>query len=224
MYTLKGKIIIKSELELITGLHIGTSGSFSAIGTVDAFVIRDPYTKIPIIPGSSLKGKMKYLLYKTLNNQVENRADIKEEGQVVKRLFGESNPVIESRLKFQDIKLKEESIEDLKKLDLDLPFAEIKFENTINRTTGVAMPRQLERVPAGAKFDFKITYDIEKESELEEDLKNIYNMMDLLEDDYLGGHGTRGYGRVKFNNKNVELKSYADLKITKEEIEKILSV
>lgn len=224
MYTLKGKIIFKSDLELVTGLHIGTSGSFSAIGTVDAFVIRDPYTKIPIIPGSSLKGKMRYLLYKILNNSVEDRADIKEEGQMVKRLFGGSNPVIESRLKFQDIKLKDESIEDLKKLDLDLPFAEIKFENTINRTTGVAMPRQLERVPAGAKFNFKMTYDIEKESELEEDLKNINMMMELLEEDYLGGHGTRGYGRVKFNNKKVELKSYADLQITKEEIEEILSV
>jgi len=224
MYTLKGKIIIKSELELVTGLHIGTSGSFSAIGTVDAFVIRDPYTKIPIIPGSSLKGKMRYLLYKTLNNHVEERKDIQEEGQTIKRLFGGSNPVVESRLKFQDIKLKEESVEELKKLDLDLPFAEIKFENTIHRTTGVAMPRQLERVPAGAKFDFKMTYDIEKESELEEDLKNIYNMMDLLEEDYLGGHGTRGYGRVKFNDKKVELKSYSDLKINKEKIEKILSV
>jgi CRISPR-associated protein Csm3 len=143
---------------------------------------------------------------------------------MVKRLFGGSNPVIESRIKFQDIKLKDESIEDLKKLDLDLPFAEIKFENTINRTTGVAMPRQLERVPAGAKFNFKMTYDIEKESELEEDLKNINMMMELLEEDYLGGHGTRGYGRVKFNNKKVELKSYADLQITKEEIEEILSV
>jgi CRISPR-associated protein Csm3 len=224
MYTLKGKIIFKSDLELVTGLHIGTSGSFSAIGTVDAFVIRDPYTKIPIIPGSSLKGKMRYLLYKILNNSVEDRADIEEEGYMVKRLFGGSNPVIESRIKFQDIKLKDESIEDLKKLDLDLPFAEIKFENTINRTTGVAMPRQLERVPAGAKFNFKMTYDIEKESELEEDLKNINMMMELLEEDYLGGHGTRGYGRVKFNNKKVELKSYADLQITKEEIEEILSV
>jgi len=223
MYTLKGKIIFKSDLELVTGLHIGTSGSFSAIGTVDAFVIRDPYTKIPIIPGSSLKGKMRYLLYKILNNSVEDRADIEEEGYMVKRLFGGSNPVIESRIKFQDIKLKDESIEDLKKLDLDLPFAEIKFENTINRTTGVAMPRQLERVPAGAKFNFKMTYDIEKESELEEDLKNINMMMELLEEDYLGGHGTRGYGRVKFNNKKVELKSYADLQITKEEIEEILS-
>jgi CRISPR-associated protein Csm3 len=69
-----------------------------------------------------------------------------------------------------------------------------------------------------------MTYDIEKESELEEDLKNINMMMELLEEDYLGGHGTRGYGRVKFNNKKVELKSYADLQITKEEIEEILSV
>ena len=52
MYTLKGKLLIKGTIKLITGLHIGTSGDFSAIGAVDTIVIRDSVTNKPMIPGS----------------------------------------------------------------------------------------------------------------------------------------------------------------------------
>ena len=54
-----GKILIKCDLVVRTGLHIGGSSSFSAIGTVDSPVIRDPFTGLPIVPGSSLKGKQR---------------------------------------------------------------------------------------------------------------------------------------------------------------------
>ena len=57
-----GKILIKCDLVVRTGLHIGGSSSFSAIGTVDSPVIRDPFTGLPIVPGSSLKGKLRTLL------------------------------------------------------------------------------------------------------------------------------------------------------------------
>ena len=70
------------------------------------------------------------------------------------------------------------------------------------------MPRQLERVPAGSEFSFKLVYNIENIEELEEDINNILKSFELLEDDYLGGHGTRGYGRVKFNEMQSKLKVY----------------
>lgn len=210
MNTLLGKIIIKGTIKLITGLHIGTSGDFSAIGAVDNIVIRDSVTNKPMIPGSSLKGKMRYLLSKSKYNKSSlEMKDIKNEEKEIKRLFGASSPeIISSRLQFQDILLSDKSADELKKLELDLPFTEIKYENTIDRAKGSAMPRQQERVPAGAEFDFILTYNIENKDEIEEDMENVSLMMELLQDDYLGGHGTRGYGRIKFINITVEDKYY----------------
>lgn len=224
MYTLKGKLLIKGTIKLITGLHIGTSGDFSAIGAVDTIVIRDSVTNKPMIPGSSLKGKMRYLLARTKYNSSLELEDIKKEDDCIKRLFGSSDPIITSRLQFQDVLLSDKSIEEFKEVEFDLPYTEIKYENTINRATGIANPRQLERVPAESEFDFKIVYNIEKIEDFKEDMKNILLMMDVLEDDYLGGHGTRGYGRVKFKDFSLEVKTYTEenekeIAVLKEEID-----
>jgi len=63
------------------------------------------------------------------------------------------------------------------------------------------MPRQIERVPAGSVFSFRLVYDDREDVEkLAEDMKNLAAAMSLLEDDALGGHGSRGYGRVRFTN------------------------
>ena len=210
MNSIKGKLIINGTIKLITGLHIGTSGDFSAIGAVDTIVIRDSVTNKPMIPGSSLKGKMRYLLARTKYNSSLELVDIKKEDDCIKRLFGSSEPVTISRLQFQDMLLSDKSIEDFKEFEFDLPYTEIKYENTIDRTKGVANPRQLERVPAESEFDFKVVYNVEKIEDFKEDMKNILLMMDVLEDDYLGGHGTRGYGRIKFKNLSLELKTYTE--------------
>lgn len=205
--TIKGKVIIEGKIEVLTGLHIGTSGDFSAIGAVDNIVIRDTVTNKPMIPGSSLKGKMRYLLTRTKYNTSIELKNIKEEHESIKRLFGSSDPIVVSRLQFQDSLL---AVKNFGKVEFDLPYTEIKYENTIERATGVANPRQQERVPAGSEFDFKLVYNVEKTDEFEEDMKNILLMMEVLEDDYLGGHGTRGYGRVKFKNLKLDKKVYIE--------------
>lgn len=214
---LKGKILIKGQIKLLAGLHIGTGNNFSAIGAVDNVVIRDVITGRPMIPGSSLKGKMRYLLARTnfSDNSLKMTA-IKDEDEKIKRLFGsaggkgENVKIMASRLQFHDCILSDESAAKLSKLDLDLPYAEIKFENTIDRATAVANPRQQERVPAGAEFDFKLTYNVEAvtEEELKQDIENIAKCIEILQDDYIGGHGSRGYGRVKFENIEIEAKQY----------------
>ncbi|MFC4803750.1 type III-A CRISPR-associated RAMP protein Csm3 [Filifactor villosus] len=213
--TLSGKMIIKGTIKVLTGLHIGTSGDFSAIGAVDNIVVRDSITNKPMIPGSSLKGKMRYLLARTkYSDSSLTMANIKNEHEAIKRLFGgvgkEGEGLVLSRLQFQDMLLSDKSEQELKSLELDLPYTEIKYENTIDRAKGEANPRQQERVPAGSEFDFKLIYNIEKLDELNEDMENLALMMELLQDDYLGGHGTRGYGRVKFENLTVEVKTYAE--------------
>lgn len=67
-----GKILIRCDLEVRTGMHIGGSSAFSAIGAVDSPVVRDPYTGYPIVPGSSLKGKLRTLLARSTCQDIEN--------------------------------------------------------------------------------------------------------------------------------------------------------
>ena len=230
MNTLKGKFIITGKIKVLTGLHIGTSGDFSAIGAVDNIVIRDTVTNKPIIPGSSLKGKMRYLLSRTKynDNSTLTMPNIKKESDDIKRLFGVSEPVVLSRLQFCDMLLREKDYG--RDVEFDLPYTEIKYENTIDRGTGIANPRQQERVPAGSEFDFRLIYNIENTENMEEEVKcdfeNILLMLELLEDDYLGGHGTRGYGRVQFENLKLTEKVYIkenedDMEYLKSEIKNI---
>ena len=228
MNTLKGKFIITGKIKVLTGLHIGTSGDFSAIGAVDNIVIRDTVTNKPIIPGSSLKGKMRYLLSRAKYNSILTMPNIKKESDDIKRLFGASEPVVLSRLQFCDMLLREKDYG--RDVEFDLPYTEIKYENTIDRGTGIANPRQQERVPAGSEFDFRLIYNIENTENMKKEVKcdfeNILLMFELLEDDYLGGHGTRGYGRVKFEDLKLIEKLYIkenedDIEYLKSEIENI---
>ncbi|MGN8913309.1 hypothetical protein [Anaerofustis butyriciformans] len=50
-------------------------------------------------------------------------------------------------------------------------------------------------------------------------MKNLKDSFDILEMDYLGGNGTRGYGRVKINIENEDI-----MFATKENEEKIKSI
>ena len=218
--TIVDKIIIKAELKLLTGMHIGKSNDFAPIGAVDSVVITDPITKQPIIPGSTLKGKLRTMLAK-LETEASLLCKHNEDSDIIKRLFGASNPeIVESRLQFYDIFLN--NAEELKNKEMDLAYTEIKFENTINRITAVANPRQLERVPAGAKFDFKLVYNCEDESELKEDFENLTKALKMIQLDYIGGSGTRGYGKVAFSDFTVDCAKLTDNEVDISEIIKIL--
>ena len=89
-------------------------------------------------------------------------------------------------------------------MDLDTYIGEIKFENSINRITAIANPRQIERVPAGTEFYFSVVYNVEDEESIKEDIQLLADGINLLQLDYLGGHGSRGYGRVSFRDFAVE--------------------
>ncbi|GBR73421.1 CRISPR-associated protein Csm3 [Candidatus Termititenax aidoneus] len=201
------KIKITGKLTLVTGLHIGSSKDFAPIGAVDSVVVRDPLTRRPIIPGSSLKGKLRTLLVKAFDADKLDNADLNKidtDPNQVKRLFGASAPeIVGSRLQFCDLFVDKCSVEKLRD-KTDLYLTEIKFENTINRTDSVANPRQLERVPAGASFDFYLVYNVEIKEEIEEDFANLAIALKFLHLDYLGGSGTRGYGKVKIAELKVE--------------------
>ena len=194
------KIKIFGDLYVKTGMHIGGSSAFAAIGAVDSPVIRDTRSSLPMIPGSSLKGKMRTLLAKEFNGQV---VEPENDHERIARLFGSSKKekVRRSRLLFADMVLANEG--ELRKAGLQ-SMTEVKFENSISRATAIANPRQIERTIRGSKFGLDIIYNVEEEKEIEEDFKAIKEGMLLLEYDYIGGHGSRGYGKIKINGLKVE--------------------
>lgn len=196
------KIKITGTLLVETGMHIGGSSAFAAIGAVDSPVIKDARNNLPIIPGSSLKGKMRSLLSKELNDHVAEKPD--DDCELITRLFGSAKQgnIKPSRLLFSDMTLSNE--EELRNAGLQ-SLTEVKFENTINRATAVANPRQIERVIRGSKFGLSIIYNAENPDETIKDFETFSEGLRLLENDYLGGNGSRGYGKVKFENLHAEV-------------------
>lgn len=232
---LEKKIIYTGTIELLTGLHIGGTNAALNIGGPDKFVVRNPITNVPYIPGSSLKGKMRALV--EIYNKcvsIDNKGNVgpsKDPNSISGKLFGvsadakdkdEDKKRFASRIVVRDAELitNEDDDETLKKYGIvrnqipdftntDLPYTESKTEVAIDRVTSKANPRTFERVPAGAKFKLNMVLNI-FEGENETELKNTLNQaIKLLEDDYLGGHGSRGYGQVKIHyNPDGEVKTY----------------
>ncbi len=198
-----GKLEISGVIESLTGLHIGGGSQFAAIGAVDSVVIKDIQDDLPMIPGSSLKGKLRSLLSKQLSDGKLPKEHNQDDDRI-KRLFGhaESKNPKTSRIYFSDIFMNEESREELENSDMDA--TEIKFENTITRSTGVANPRQIERAIKGIKYNMSLIYNIENEGEIEEDFKLLKMAFKLLQYDYLGANGSRGYGRVDIKDLDVK--------------------
>lgn len=203
------KIIIKGEIEAVTGIMIGGSNTAMGIGGPDKTVIRNPVTKQPYIPGSTLKGKMRSLLelsYGYIGNKkmgkVENGPS-EDPTYTTTSLFGSArtdNQSRPSRIICRDgFLLNPDALKGT-----DLPFTEAKTEVVIDRITSAAMPRSFERVPAGAKFGLNIILNIFDEDPHKDKLQELtYKALQLVQDDYLGGSGSRGSGQVKFKINSV---------------------
>lgn len=136
-------------------------------------------------------------LDKERNRETEQPVTRTINGEEYTSVRGRNAP---ARLIVRDCHLLKESADKLKQIDTGLYMTEWKFENGIDRITAAANPRQLERVPAGAEFNFELVYTVEDTAQAEEDLRNIAIALAILEDDALGGHGSRGYGKVRFQN------------------------
>ena len=203
MEKLVKKIKINTTIELLTGLHIGGSKENVQIGGIDCPVIRTAVKdNQPYIPGSSLKGKMRCLL-----EQIAGSTKVGGNNEI-NNLFGYSQTNQPSKLIVRDAMLTEKSADALKNCDnLDMPYTEGKWENVIDRVKGTAEhPRQTERIPAGVSFDVEFVINV-WDNDNAEDLVNLLKKgINALENDYLGGSGSRGYGQIRFGElKQTEL-------------------
>jgi CRISPR-associated protein Csm3 len=216
---LLGKVIFSGTIRCRTGLHIGGSEAELAIGGIDSYVIKDPLTRQPYIPGSSLKGKMRSLMERFLGKDFNRRGgagifrhECNDSDCPVCRLFGatkggQDGENMPARILVRDAFLTEQSAALLQEMELGLGYTEWKTENGLDRVTCHAMPRTLERVPAGAVFGFEIVYNVENQGHLVEDIGNILNALHLVEDDYIGKGGTRGNGRIDISLEAVEART-----------------
>ncbi len=214
---LKGRVFIEFKLKAVTGMHIGGSDTGIEIGGVDKTVIRDPLTNRPYIPGSSVKGKMRSLLEKY--NGLPQNQSIGQNSYIhtcqnetdyarcpVCQVFGvpgEKDFGGPTRLVVRDIHLGDAEARRIEKTArTDLPYSEVKTEVSIDRVTSAANPRQMERVVAGTVFGpGEIVYSIydvngqPAQADIDR-LDTVIEGLQLMEDDYLGGFGTRGSGKV----------------------------
>jgi len=223
---LVGKLILSGDLHCETGLHIGAGKGSLEIGGADNPVVKDAFG-LPYIPGSSLRGRLRSLLENALGLTTPSELVYlsKRRGQEVRihqsdrpddeicLLFGRSPGRVErmegeaidtraaspARLTVYDAPLEQESITAQMRENLDDEITEVKSENAIDRITSQANPRTLERVPAGARFKIRMVMDVlcEEDKAL---VPRVFEGLRLLEDDALGGGGSRGSGRVRFAN------------------------
>ncbi len=214
---------IESKIVLETGLHIGAGNDDVKIGGIDNPVIKNPITNRPYIPGSSIKGKVRTLLEweagqigddgkpsssKSLAKEKE-KSDENVSDNLILRIFGNGEQDDNykggpTRVSFEDCNLDEEQAVDLIERKA---LTEDKIEVVINRKTGTAAgsgPRHMERVPAGAGFDFSLTFkifDMGNEDDGETDrhaFELLKEGLKMLEQDALGGSSSRGYGKFRF--------------------------
>lgn len=199
-----------------TGLRIGgTKEGVLEAGAAENTVIKHPITSLPYIPGSSLKGKVRSLLEQA---SAISGANIVADGKPCKcgrclvcRVFGShgtSNKEI-TRAIVRDCDLMPESEKKLRELQEEkgLNFTEVKSENIINRHTGVAANKGLrtqERVPSGSEFKMNIVLKIFEGDDEGKMLSLLKKGLDLLQQDYLGSSGSRGYGLVEIKSLKVE--------------------
>lgn len=213
---MENKLVAKYQLNftitLISGLHIGDSKETVQIGGIDNPVIRRRDNRQPYIPGSSLKGKIRSLMEQLEGKNIGG-------SEYVAKYFGthrldekKDEKQIPSRLIFRDIYLNKETVTLLESnQNLDSLFTEAKFENSVDRFTAKANPRPLERIPASAVFEGSILLNEFSEGPNKNEMKSfIEKGFTLINNDYLGGSGSRGSGQVDIviineNNEPIKL-------------------
>lgn len=208
--------VLHAELVCRSGVHIGASDSEMHIGGIDNAVVKHPITQEPYIPGSSIKGKVRSLLEWrsgfVSNGPLGWRDYVNSHSDkvlAILKLFGVGGQVLTdaqakeigpTRLSFWDCSLLPEWISSVRMREGS--YTEVKTENSIDRIAGTAKnPRQTERVPADARFDFKVTVKVLDDENL---LDTLLAGLKLLELDGIGGSVSRGYGKVKFEKLSLD--------------------
>lgn len=194
------KKVLTIKIKILTGLHIGVGSDKLQIGGIDNPFIKDPVSNRPYIPGSSLKGKLRCLLETEgdYENGTKNDQINLVFGATSEYLQGKGSEFKESptRIIFRDLMLTDDY---MKKYDNGMLQTEIKTEIKIDRTKGTAADgalRTTERIPPDTEFAGEVLIRYRDEEEYERVREMLDNGIRLINQDYLGGSGSRGYGSI----------------------------
>ena len=198
--------IKKYLLTVKTGLHIGAGKDSFEIGEMDNPVVKEFDTGIPYIPGSSLKGKIRSLLENVYKNDDDKK-------KLIDNLFGKPAQDKNNANEYTILLIRDGFVtKDLRiklneKINSGEKITEEKTEVAL-RGGKQANPRPIERVPVNYKFEIEVVFrflDEEDFDKREEYTKLWEEGIQLLQKDYLGGSGSRGYGKVEI--KELEVKN-----------------
>jgi len=231
-----GYITISGEIEILSGLHIGDIADSIDREGIDHPVIKNPVTREPYIPGTYLRGRLRYQFEKKkrklpgemapgISKEISCGKDYPDsclyaEESKVSRIFGnaQSDPEWSLILIVHDAHYTTQTREDI--INGRLPVTEAKMEILVDRFTAHAFPRTIERVPAGARFDFCIVYKVQTDDSgqfdsdkgnaaLKQEILDIIWALDEIEmHDCLGGNTSRGYGQVKFHKNTITVQNF----------------
>lgn len=225
------KMTLRGKIEVLSGLHIGGTDNILEIGGVSNSVIKiERNNRIrPYIPGSSLKGKMRSLIEHLRGEFFEERGELhssRDPAHPSARIFGTPAGENEEQAGFyrpSRIIVRDAFFIDPEETIRNSSILEVKSENSISRITAKANPRPMERVLPGTSFDMEIVLnifdtDLDKREDALDQFKNDeerilgYTLigMKLIEEDYLGGGGSRGNGKVKFHLNQMAIKTAED--------------
>ncbi len=217
---------LKGIIQILSGMRIGAGSASLEIGGLDNPIVRHPQTKIPYLPGSSIKGKLRHLMETAKNDNKYGKdkhpAPFRKKNMksgeisynpctcnncIVCQLFGcgdakkTSEP---TRLIFRDCPILQEDINKMEGLLKEgIFYSEVKAEVTMDRQKGTvagAGPRSMDRIMAGTKLDFNLTVRVLEGDDERQMKAALIDAIRLLEKDGLGGSVTRGYGQVRFEN------------------------
>ncbi|MBZ4663747.1 MAG: hypothetical protein JG776_1462 [Caloramator sp.] len=174
------KITYNIKLEILTPLHI--SNGVEEDGFIDSYIVKEVKgkEKIPYIPASSIKGKVRDNFYTILNTyHGKEKAEL-----ITNRIFGSEgyNP---SKIYFEDLKCNGEVK------------TSIRFGNAIDRYTKHAKDKALKSIEILEDGNFLGTVKVFLQDDLVEYKDYLEMAFRMIES--LGGNKSRGLGRVKIS-------------------------
>jgi len=208
------KIFVTGTVTARSGLHIGGSDSGYGIGGADQLVVRDAFGR-PYLPGSTLKGRMRSLLEQATGKvKLSGGQALPWTGNdELTRLFGRAAEDGERGSAAARLLVRDGALENAKELldsrGTDLPYTEVKTEIAVDRISARATPRHIERVPAGARFQLRLVLSVHEGDDEAQLLRLLFESLSLVQDDALGGHGSRGYGEVGISIDKLEARDRA---------------
>lgn len=221
---INGRVYLTCDIHAMTGVRIGSTRGDSSTAALTNPVLRHALTGEPYLPGSALRGKLRSLwekwnaapqndfirrdappvrIHSPLDRDGDQRADRDIiDGDRVARIFGvngDLDPALPTRLTITDFHLSRAYIDAMRHRRI-ASLSEIKTEVSLDRLSTAANPRQNERVTRGAVFTGgEFIYTLYSPSNVGH-VRDLLTMLALLEDDWIGGSGSRGYGAVSFRN------------------------